>query len=158
MPYAPLLLAFWLPPAHPILVNFTAALIPAAIVSDWLGRLLKKESLAAAGWWMILYAALLTPFTAYAGWDWMHDMGDMDHWQLAYHEYLGFALATATVGLAIWRGVLQRRTGKASWLYLVAATVILAALVVQGDLGGQMTFGTDQAPSPASAPASAPAQ
>lgn len=50
-----------LPPLHPILVNFTAALVPASFVSDVLGRFLRRESLRSAAWWMLLYAAIITP-------------------------------------------------------------------------------------------------
>src|SRR5438045_2678361 len=34
-----------LPLLHPILVHFTAALVPASLVSDVLGRLLRRQSL-----------------------------------------------------------------------------------------------------------------
>jgi uncharacterized membrane protein len=32
---------FQMPPLHPILVNFTAALVPASLLSDVLGRLFR---------------------------------------------------------------------------------------------------------------------
>lgn len=54
-------------PLHPILVNFTAALVPASLLSDVLGRVLKRDTLLHAGWWMLLYAAAVTPLTALAG-------------------------------------------------------------------------------------------
>ena len=137
-------LASWVPPWHPILVNFTAALIPASVLSDWLGRVLKKESLTGAGWWMMLYAGIITPFTAVAGWWWMEEMKAGDGkfgWQIEYHQWLGYLLAGVTVGLALWRGWERRKKNEASWGYLITATVVLAALIVQADLGGQMSFG-----------------
>lgn len=139
------------PPLHPILVNFTAALIPVSVVSDWLGRLLRRESFHTAAWWMLLYATVVTPLTALAGWWWMRQMGDMDHWQMVWHMWLGFSIATATVALAIWRYRAYRRGLAPGLAYLLFATVAVAALVVQGDLGGQMSFGG------ASPEASAPA-
>src|SRR6476646_10797974 len=55
---------------HPILVNFTAALLPLALLSDLLGRWLKRSSLHSAAAWMVLYAAIITPLTGAAGWWW----------------------------------------------------------------------------------------
>src|SRR5437660_1526952 len=86
------------PPLHPILVNFTAALLPASLLSDVLGRLLRKQSLAAAGWWMMLYAALITPFTALAGWMWLRQMSDMNMPPMTIHKWLGTALAVIFIG------------------------------------------------------------
>jgi len=53
---------------HPILVNFTAALLPLSFLSDVLGRMLRRQSLHNAGWWLLLYAVLITPLTVAAGW------------------------------------------------------------------------------------------
>jgi uncharacterized membrane protein len=63
-----------LPPLHPILVNFTAALVPASVMSDLLGRVLGRPTLSATGWWTMFYAAAITPFTALAGWWWLRSM------------------------------------------------------------------------------------
>ncbi|HUZ07075.1 MAG TPA: hypothetical protein VMV89_06255, partial [Candidatus Paceibacterota bacterium] len=35
---------------HPILVNFTAALVPVSVASDFIGRFCKAESLRSTGW------------------------------------------------------------------------------------------------------------
>lgn len=131
-----------LPPLHPILVNFTAALIPASVLSDWLGKFLRRDSFHAAGWWMLLYAAVITPFTALAGWWWMRSMQDMNPWQMSWHMWLGISLAVVTIGLAIWRGWFYRKERKPNVVYMFLATLAVVALVIQGDLGGQMSFGT----------------
>ena len=63
---------------HPILVNFTAALIPVSVASDIIGRFLKNESLRSTAWWTLFYATLITPFTAITGWlFWMGDDNDV---------------------------------------------------------------------------------
>ena len=49
---------------HPILVNFTAALVPVSVGSDLLCRSFKREPLRQTGWWTLLYATAITPFTA----------------------------------------------------------------------------------------------
>jgi hypothetical protein len=58
-----LLLALgWAPPTspqqiHPILVNFTAALLPLALLSDLLERISGRQSLHNAAWWIVLCGA-----------------------------------------------------------------------------------------------------
>jgi len=73
----------------------------------------------------------------------MAQMKDMDHWQMAYHKWLGISMAVVAVGLAIWRGWLYLRHCNPGLAYLIVATFAVAALIVQGDLGGQMSFGPD---------------
>jgi uncharacterized membrane protein len=129
-----------LPPLHPILVNFTAALVPVSLASDLLGRVLRRGSLQAAGWWTLLYAAIITPFTALAGWLWLQSMADMDHPEMAIHRWLGTALAAVLVPLVVWRGWLYRRGSAPSISYLLACAVFVAGLVYQANLGGRMSF------------------
>lgn len=153
------------PPLHPILVNFTAALIPVSFAFDVLGRVTRKESLRSAGWWTLLAAVIVTPFTAFAGWWWLRTMGEMDHSTMTIHKWLGTSLAVAVVPMVLWRGWLYRRGIPPAWPYLLALLLVVGALVYQGDLGGSMSFGAgadaDDAPHPSmpmpmSTPASGP--
>ncbi len=141
-------MSFTLPPLHPILVNFTAALLPVSVISDVLGVVLRKESLKTAGWWTLLYAAVLTPFTAFAGWLWMRSMADMDHPQMSVHKWLGMALAAVFIAMVLWRWRIYRRGNSPSNVYLGAVGVVVIALVIQGHLGGTMSFGTTDRSSP----------
>lgn len=139
--------AFWEnfltpPPLHPLLVNFTAALIPASFVSDLLGRLLRRESLIAAGFWTLLYAAVITPLTAVAGWLWLNDVGDMGHAEMLVHKWLGTALAVLLLPMLFWRWRIKKRRAAPSAVYLVVSAVLVLSLTVQGHLGGMMSFGT----------------
>ncbi|MGH7136697.1 MAG: DUF2231 domain-containing protein, partial [Pirellulales bacterium] len=87
---------------HPILVNFTVGLIPVSIFSDVLGRVLAKQTLRDTGWWTLCFAAIITPFTATAGWlFWMED--DVGVTGMTIHKWLGTTLATLLIGLAVWR-------------------------------------------------------
>ena len=129
------------PPFHPILVNFTAALIPASFAADLLGAWFRKDGLRATGWWTLLLAAIVTPFTAAIGWLWMNSMGHMDHWQMSYHQWIGVSIAAATLLMVAWRGWLWRHSRGPGWGYGLVAAPLLAALLVQGDLGGSMSFG-----------------
>jgi uncharacterized membrane protein len=127
---------------HPILVNFTAALVPASIGSDILGRLLKKNSLHDAAWWMLLYAALITPFTVVAGLLWKPSVAEMlPKEMLMTHQWLGISLAALFIILAVWRwSLFSRRTGP-TYTYLGFAILVLAGLMYQGNLGGTMLLG-----------------
>lgn len=127
---------------HPILVNFTAALIPASVGSDVAGRLLRKASLHTAAWWMLVYAAAITPFTALAGWWWKQRLGDtLSPDLILRHERLGFSLVFAFLALALWRDAAHRKQEVPGIPYLLFGGVLVVLLVVQGTLGGAMLFG-----------------
>ena len=127
-------------PFHPILVNFTAALLPASFLFDLLATMSKRQSLRAAAWYTLLLAAIITPITAAAGWLWLKSMGDMHEWQMPIHKWLGTSAAVLVILYAFWRGWLYRRNRAPGWLYALAALVLFGALLFQGDLGGSMSF------------------
>jgi uncharacterized membrane protein len=127
---------------HPILVNFTAALVPASLASDVAGRLLRRPSLHQAAWWMLVYAAAITPFTAVAGLMWKKSVGaalppEMIH----FHQYLGILLVVLLMALAAWRRLAKKRDEAPSILYIAFAALVVLALGYQGSLGGEMVFG-----------------
>jgi uncharacterized membrane protein len=127
---------------HPILVNFTAALIPASVGSDVAGRLLRKASLHAAAWWMLVYAAAITPSTALAGWWWKQRVGNMLSPPLIWwHERIGFVLVLAFLALAMWRYASYRRHEAPGVAYLLFGVMLVVLLVMQGTLGGALLFG-----------------
>jgi len=128
------------PPLHPVLVNFTAGLFPVAVLADWLGRLFRRKSLHAAAWWVLLFAAAITPLTALAGWLWYRQLGDMGHVQMHIHPWLGLSLAILLPTLAVWRGRIYARDQAPTRGYLISATVVFLALIVQGHLGATMSF------------------
>ena len=131
-----------LPPLHPILVNFTAALLPVSFVSDVLGRWLRRESLSVAAWWMLCYAAAITPATAIAGWVWLRASDGMDHAEMDIHKWLGTSLVAVFAALAWWRWRYHRAARAPSATYLTLAALVTVLLVYQGHLGGTMSFGT----------------
>jgi len=137
----------WSPPSspqeiHPILVNFTAALLPLALLSDILGRIFQRRSLSSAAMWMVTYAAAITPLTVVAGWWWKHAAGpDLPPKLIAVHQWLGTSAAVAFILLAVWRWRIQQRQVPPTAAYLTCSVILVLALVYQGSLGGSMVFG-----------------
>jgi uncharacterized membrane protein len=127
---------------HPILVNFTAALFPASVGSDLLGRLSRRRSLANAAWWMVLFAAVVTPLTVVAGLFWRRQVDQFLSPQLINtHQWLGISVSVLFALVAWWRGKLHAREENPGLIYFVVVSVVALALVYQGTLGGMMVFG-----------------
>lgn len=124
---------------HPILVNFTAALVPVSVGSDFIGRVVKIESLRHTAWWTLFYATIITPFTAIAGWlFWMPD--DNGVTGMTIHKWLGTGLAVLLFVLFAWRWKLRRQARWATMPYVLFGIIFVAALAYQGHLGGQQVF------------------
>ena len=107
---------------------------------------------------MLLYAAVVTPLTAAAGWWWMRDMAGMNDWRLPVHMWLGFSITAVAIAMAIWRGRLHREDRAPGLAYLLAASLAVGGLVVQGELGGQMSFGSTDSSEPSNESKGAPHQ
>ena len=124
---------------HPILVNFTAALVPVSVASDLAARVFKKEPLRQTAWWTLFYAIIVTPFTAITGWlFWMPD--DNGASGMAIHKWLGSGLAALLFVLFAWRFNLYRRQQWPTPAYFVLGVIYVAALAYQGHLGGEQVF------------------
>ena len=94
---------------------------------------------------MLLYGAIATPLTAFAGRMWATDItsstGGGPGSILTIHEWFGLTLALAFPVLAIWRGRTFALSQKPGISYLLFAVLVLVALMYQGFLGGKMTLG-----------------
>lgn len=128
---------------HPILVNFTAALVPVSVASDVFGKLTGKESFKSAAWWVMLYAALITPLTVAAGWFWKSSLpaAALPDDIIYIHQWLGTLCVPLFAVQGVWRGWLFFTARETSCSYLLLAFIIVAALMYQGSLGGKMVFG-----------------
>ncbi|MGH7975659.1 MAG: DUF2231 domain-containing protein [Limisphaerales bacterium] len=124
---------------HPILVNFTAALVPVSVASDFIGRFCKIESLRSTGWWTLFYATIITPFTAITGWFfWMSD--DNSVTGMTIHKWLGSGLVLLLFGFFFWRRNLRRKNQWPTMAYFIVGGIFIAALAYQGHLGGDQVF------------------
>ena len=127
---------------HPILVNFTASLLPTSVFSDILGLLTRKASLHIAAWWMLVYGAAITPLTGLAGLWWKKEAGPMlPPSLLLRHQWLGIGLVFLFLLIAGWRWRIHRSQAPPGAGYLLMGLITVAALVAQGMLGGAMLFG-----------------
>ena len=136
-----MLMSLELPPSHAVLVHFPSALVPLSLFCDALALLFRRHSLRAAAWWMLLFAAVFTPLTVLTGWWWWLQMDRPATAIMIAHRWLGTALALLIVLAAVWRGRLHRGGRPGRWGYFVVATVLALAVVIQGHLGGVMSFG-----------------
>jgi uncharacterized membrane protein len=129
---------------HPGFVHFSTALVPASLASDVLGKYLDRRSLTTAAWWMVLYGAIATPITAFAGWMWSSQFpasASVHMPGLSVHMWLGFSLIFLFGAMALWRAKTFTISQKPGNTYLVFGALVVAALMYQGFLGGQMTIG-----------------
>lgn len=129
------------PPLHPILVHFTAALLPASLGFDLFGRSCAAVSLRHAGAWCLFLATIATPVVAASGWIWLWQLSEMDHSYMLVHQWLGTALAVMLIPLLLWRWKHFRRESHPSTKYLVVCAGVVGLVMLQGHLGGMMTFG-----------------
>lgn len=129
---------------HPVLVHFSTALVPASLTSDALGKYFRRDSLTAAAWWMLLYGAVATPLTVFAGWMWAADLpaSVSDNLPgLMIHKWLGLFLSISFGAMAMWRKSISPSAAKPGTTYLLFGALIVGLLMFQGFLGGQMTIG-----------------
>lgn len=124
---------------HPILVNFTAALIPVSFGSDLLALIFHEESLRDTAWWTMLFAAIVTPLTAMTGWlFWAKD--DSGAKGMLIHKWLGTSFVAIAIVFALWRWSYYREKRWASAAYLAVLLIAVLALMLQGHLGGEKAF------------------
>src|SRR6476469_114304 len=126
---------------HPILVHFTAALVPVSFTADVLAKAVRRRSLGDAAWWTLLVAAVVTPLTAATGW-WLRLSVGRSQTEpdpvMTVHQWLGTFLVLPFVALCVWRGMIQRKDASPGWRYLLCGTLIVLLTAYQGHLGGAL--------------------
>jgi uncharacterized membrane protein len=131
-----------LPPLHPAFVHLPIALVTISFLADLFGRITKRESLRATGFWTLTAALIGGVITIAAGY-W-----DMDHAALSgetesyvhLHLKIGWVLAVGLIILTVWRWSIRQRANVPSRGYLVAVLIAFALTLFQGWFGGEMVY------------------
>jgi len=131
-----------MPPLHPAFVHFPIALVVFSFVADLLGRLTKRPSFRAAGFWSLIAALLMGAITAATGY---YDFTRAALGETAryadFHQDIGFVLVGCVVVLTIWRWLAYaRRDVSPGPLYLIAALLVVGITLFQGWYGGEMVY------------------
>jgi uncharacterized membrane protein len=127
-------------PFHPPTVHFPIALTIFSAGADAVGRVLGVASLRAAGWWGLCGAVLGAAVAAAAGlYDFQRaSLGPAATAAVAYHRNVGFIFFALLLGLVFWRFSFFRRDAKPTVRYFLAAAAVVAVVVYQGWLGGEL--------------------
>ena len=127
----------WFGRLHPMVVHFPIAFFPAALITAIAGR--RRPAFATPVQFLVVAGGIFAPIAAGAGW--LAGMGADPEPILAYHRWLGVAIAFAGAGLGIWawrRPWEDRGAGM-----ILALTLMTIAIAVQGFLGAGLTHGMD---------------
>ncbi len=154
-------------PIHPALVHLTLGLFIAAIAFDIVAALFPLEkpifkflavpatrsALFDVGWYNLLGAAVITFFTAAAGFfeislavplaDVKSAWGFEALKTMILHGVGGITILALIVGMTVWRGFQRFRWRKemarqVQWSYLAAGLAIFALMFAQGTLGAHL--------------------
>jgi len=130
-------------PLHAIFAHFTIALTASSLAFDAGAVILGIESLAAAGWWTLAAASLLTLLTLASGISSRlrlpMEEGEARSF-LRTHMALGPAFYGLLLVAAVWRASLWESAGRVPVGYLVALGVVVLVMTVQGYLGGELVY------------------
>ena len=130
-------------PLHAIFAHFTIALTASSLAFDVGALLLGIESLAAAGWWTLATASVLTLLTLASGISSRlrlpMEEGEARSF-LRTHMALGPTFYGLLLAAAVWRAALWDRSAPVSVAYLGALAVVVLVMTVQGYLGGELVY------------------
>jgi uncharacterized membrane protein len=130
-------------PFHPIFVHFTVALSAASLAFDVLAKIFSVESLAAAGWWTLAAATLVTSFTLVSGLISRLRLSMEESTArrfLRAHMALGPITFGFLIAMSVWRATIWMEAALASWTYLIAMGAVMLSITLQGYLGGELVY------------------
>ncbi|RED16664.1 DUF2231 domain-containing protein [Parasphingopyxis lamellibrachiae] len=129
----------WLGRTHPMIVHFTLALFPTALLAMVVAR--RRAEWNGTARFLILGAGIAAVPAALLGWFAGGFALTGDDSLLVVHRWLGTGIAIAGTGLAlsVWRGW-TAASGRAAFASVIIFT---AALAVQGWYGGALVHGAD---------------
>ncbi len=138
-----MILGYDWPRLHAAVNDLPAALLPMAIFFDFLGGVMKRESLRAAGFWCLIAGVLGGLAAIGAGLEAEDHVlhGDLAHAIMETHET--FAIVTTVLFglLALWRIIRRSRmAGHEQTAFITAGVVGIGLLVFTAKLGGNLVF------------------
>lgn len=130
-------------PLHAIFAHFTIALTASSLAFDVGAVVFGIPSLAAAGWWTLAAASLLTALTLASGISSRlrlpMEEGEARSF-LRTHMALGPVFYGLLLAAAVWRAVLWERATPVPVVYLLALGLVALVMTVQGYLGGELVY------------------
>jgi len=128
---------------HPLFVHFPIALLNAFLLMELLGVLLKKEGLREAAPWMLYLGTLGAVATVATGLRAASTVPHIDavHDMMQTHRNLGLTVLALAVILSVWRLAARAQFSRGlQALHLVMALVMVGAMALGADKGGQMVY------------------
>jgi uncharacterized membrane protein len=130
-------------PFHAIFAHFTIALTASSLAFDIGAVVFGIESLAAAGWWTLAAASVLTMLTLGSGITSRlrlpMEEGEARSF-LRTHMALGPTFYGLLLAAAVWRAALWERATDVPVAYLGALSAVVLVMTVQGYLGGELVY------------------
>jgi uncharacterized membrane protein len=130
-------------PLHAIFAHFTIALTACSLAFDLGAVVFRIESLAAAAWWTLVAASVLTLLTLGSGLTSRlrlpMEEGEARSF-LRAHMALGPTFYGLLLAAAVWRTALWERAADVPVAYLAALGVVTLVMTFQGYLGGELVY------------------
>lgn len=130
-------------PLHAIFAHFTIALTASSLAFDVGAAVFRAVSLAAAGWWTLAAASILTLLTLGSGVSSRlrlpMEEGEARSF-LRTHMALGPTFYGLLLAATVWRAVLWERATPIPIAYLGAMATVVLVMVFQGYLGGELVY------------------
>jgi uncharacterized membrane protein len=138
-------------PIHPAIVHFPVGLTLSSVAADTVARIMGWNSLADAGAWSLLGAAMGATLAVAAGhYDMKHDtLNEQTHHLVHLHLRLGWVILLGLWALVTWRWIAMDSGAFATVGYLIVAWIVVALVLFQGWFGGEMVYGHGAGVAPA---------
>jgi uncharacterized membrane protein len=128
---------------HPLFVHFPVALLLAAAGFYFLGALLRKDELFAAGKWTLFAGALSTIPAVWTGWVAANTVAHDEevHQIMMKHQTLGFVLLGLSAILSLWLLIMRANIPAKGRIFFMIALLLMSGLIMQqADFGGRLVF------------------
>lgn len=137
-------------------MHFPVALTVTSLVSDTAGALMGYGDLNVVGAWTLAFAVLLGAVAVAAGyWDMEHDaLRPGTHKLVHLHLRIGWTVFACLAALSVWRWL----GGSPNVAYLLAGWAVVALVIVQAWLGGELVYSHGAGVTPADQGQSPPEQ